>query len=57
MLYPADDMPAGQAAICAAGVAVGTVWLARTAATIYGRSILRTGSRVRLRQVFGRAPA
>jgi hypothetical protein len=27
------------------------VWMARTAATIYGRSILRTGSRVRLRQV------
>jgi len=27
------------------------VWMARTAATIYSRSILRTGSRVRLRQV------
>ena len=40
-----------------AGVAVGTVWMARTAATIYGRSILRTGSRVRLREVLGRAPA
>ena len=25
-------------------------------ATIYGRSILRTGSRVRLREVLGRAP-
>jgi hypothetical protein len=25
--------------------------MARTAATIYGRSILRTGARVRLRQV------
>jgi hypothetical protein len=30
--------------------------MARTAATIYGRSILRTGSRVRLREVLGRAP-
>jgi hypothetical protein len=35
-------------------VAVGTVWMARTAAAIYARSILRTGSRVRLRQVLGR---
>ena len=56
MLHAAGDVPAGQAAICAAGVAVGTVCLARTAATIYGRSILRTGSRVCLRQVLGRAP-
>lgn len=47
---------AWQAAISATGVAVGTVWMARTAAMIYGRSILRTGSRVRLRQVLGRAP-
>jgi ABC-2 type transport system ATP-binding protein len=35
-------------------VAVGTAWMARAAATIYGRSILRTGSRVRLRQVIAR---
>ena len=37
------------AVLCAAG----TVWMARVAALIYGRSILRTGSRVRLREVLG----
>jgi ABC-2 type transport system permease protein len=57
VLYAAGDVPAWQAAVSAVLVAVGTVWMARTAATIYGRSILRTGSRVRLRQVLGRAPA
>jgi hypothetical protein len=31
--------------------------MARIAALIYGRSILRTGSRVRLREVLGRQPA
>jgi hypothetical protein len=35
----------------------GTVWMARTAVTVYGRSILRTGSRVRLRQVLARGEA
>jgi len=54
VLYAAGDVPAWQAAVSAALVAVGTVWMARTAATIYGRSILRTGSRVRLRQVLAR---
>ncbi len=34
-----------------------TAFSARTAATIYGRSILRTGSRVRLRQVLARGEA
>ena len=57
VLYAAGDVPAWQAAVSAVLVAVGTVWMARTAATIYGRSILRTGSRVRLRQVLGHAPA
>jgi ABC-2 type transport system permease protein len=58
VLYAAGDVPAWQAAISAVLVAAGTVWMARIAATIYGRSILRTGSRVRLRQVLGRrAPA
>ena len=47
----AGDVPAWQAAVSAVLVAAGTVWMARTAAAIYGRSILRTGSRVRLRQV------
>jgi ABC-2 type transport system permease protein len=57
VLYAAGDVPGWQAAISAVLVAVGTVWMARIAATIYGRSILRTGSRVRLREVLGRAPA
>ena len=54
VLYAAGDVPGWQAGASAALVAVGTVWMARTAATIYGRSILRTGSRVRLRQVLAR---
>jgi ABC-type transport system involved in cytochrome c biogenesis ATPase subunit len=57
VLYAAGDVPGWQAAISAALVAAGTVWMARTAATIYGRSILRTGSRVRLRQVLTRGEA
>jgi ABC-2 type transport system permease protein len=57
VLYAAGDVPAWQAAVSAVLVAVGTVWMARTAATIYARSILRTGSRVRLREVLGRRPA
>jgi ABC-2 type transport system permease protein len=57
VLYAAGDVPAWQAAVSAVLVAVGTVWMARTAATIYARSILRTGSRVRLRQVLRRTPA
>ena len=56
VLYASGDVPGWQAAISAVLVAAGTVWMARTAATIYGRSILRTGSRVRLREVLGRAP-
>src|SRR5436190_13299195 len=51
VLYAAGDVPAWQAAVSAVLVAAGTVWMARTSAAIYGRSILRTGSRVRLRQV------
>ena len=57
VLYAAGDVPAWQAAISAVLVALGTVWMARTAAAIYGRSILRTGSRVRLRQVLTRGEA
>lgn len=56
VLYAAGDVPGWQVAISAALVAVGTVWMARTAAAIYRRSILRTGSRVRLRQVLKREP-
>lgn len=54
VLYAAGDVPGWQAAVSAVLVAAGTVWMARTAAAIYGRSILRTGSRVRLRQVLAR---
>src|SRR5690242_1486181 len=57
VLYAAGDVPGWQAAVSAALVAAGTVWMARTAATIYGRSILRTGARVRLRQVLARGEA
>jgi ABC-2 type transport system permease protein len=57
VLYAAGDVPAWQAAVPAALLAAGTVWMARTAAAIYGRSILRTGSRVRLRQVLARGGA
>jgi ABC-2 type transport system ATP-binding protein len=39
------------------GGATGTVWMVRIAARIYSRSILRTGDRVRLREVVGREPA
>jgi ABC-2 type transport system permease protein len=54
VLYAAGDVPAWQAAVSAVLVAAGTVWMARTAATIYGRSVLRTGARVRLREVLAR---
>ena len=57
VLYAAGDVPGWQAAVSAVLVAAGTVWMARTAATIYGRSILRTGARVRLRQVLSRGQA
>ena len=54
VLYAAGDVPGWQAAVSAALVAVSTAWMARTAAAIYGRSILRTGTRVRLREVLAR---
>jgi ABC-2 type transport system permease protein len=54
VLYAAGDVPGWQVAVSAALLAAGTVWMARTAAVIYERSILRTGTRVRLRQVIGR---
>jgi ABC-2 type transport system permease protein len=56
VLYAAGDVPTWQVAVSAALCAAGTVWMARVAAMIYGRSILRTGSRVRLRQVLGSQP-
>jgi ABC-2 type transport system permease protein len=56
VLYAAGDVPTWQVVVSAALLVAGTVWMARTAAMIYGRSILRTGSRVRLRQVLGSQP-
>lgn len=50
VLYAAGDVPAWQVAVSAVLLAAGTVLMARAAATIYGRSILRTGARIRLRQ-------
>ncbi|HEX6523853.1 MAG TPA: ABC transporter permease [Streptosporangiaceae bacterium] len=51
VLYAAGDVPAWQVAVSAVLLAASTVWMARIAATIYTRSILRTGARLRLRQV------
>jgi ABC-2 type transport system permease protein len=50
VLYAAGDVPVWQVAVSAVLLAAGTVLMARTAATIYGRSILRTGARIRIRQ-------
>jgi len=57
VLYAAGDVPTWQVIVSAALCAAGTVWMARVAATIYERSVLRTGTRVRLREVLGRASA
>jgi ABC-2 type transport system permease protein len=51
VLYAAGDVPAWQVAVSVVLLAAGTVVMARIAALIYGRSILRTGARLRLRQV------
>jgi ABC-2 type transport system permease protein len=57
VLYAAGDVPAWQVAVSVVLLAAGTVVMARIAALIYGRSILRTGARLRLRQVLqDRAP-
>jgi ABC-2 type transport system permease protein len=59
VLYAAGDVPLWQVAISAVLLAVSTVWMARVAAGIYARSVLRTGARIRLRQALreGRLPA
>jgi ABC-2 type transport system permease protein len=57
VLYAAGDVPVWQVVLSAVLCAAGTVWMARIAARIYSRSILRTGDRVRLREVVGREPA
>jgi len=55
VLYAAGDVPAWQVAVSAVLLAAGTVWMTRIAATIYTRSILRTGARLRIRQVMREA--
>ena len=54
VLYAAGDVPLWQVAVSAVLLAAGTIVMARLAAIIYGRSILRTGARLRLRQVLSR---
>ena len=54
VLYAAGDVPVWQVAVSAVLCAASTVWLARVAARIYSRSILRTGDRIRLSQVLRR---
>jgi ABC-2 type transport system permease protein len=44
-----------QVVVAAVLCAVATVWMARVAAGIYTRSILRTGARVRLKEVLRQA--
>lgn len=51
VLYAAGDVPLWQVIVSVLLCAAGTVWMARIAARIYSRSILRTGARVPLRQV------
>jgi len=56
VLYAAGDVPLWQVVVSAVLCAASTVWLARVAGRIYGKSILRTGDRVRLTQVLRREP-
>lgn len=57
VLYASGDAPLWQVVVAAVLLAAATVWMARVAAGIYSRSILRTGARVRLNEVLRRAPA
>lgn len=50
VLVSVGDAPAWQVAVAAAISLASTVWMARLAATIYSRAILRTGTRLRVRQ-------
>jgi len=54
VLYAAGDVPVWQVVLSAVICAAGTVWMARLATRIYTRSILRTGSRIRLSQALRR---
>lgn len=51
VLVSVGDAPAWQVAVSAAISLAATVWMARLAATIYSRAILRTGARLKVRQV------
>jgi ABC-2 type transport system permease protein len=51
VLVAVGAAPAWQVALSAAITIAGTVWMARLAGTIYSRAILRTGARLKARQV------
>ncbi|HYK32940.1 MAG TPA: ABC transporter permease [Streptosporangiaceae bacterium] len=51
VLVAVGDAPAWQVAVSAVISLAATVWMARLAATIYSRAILRTGTRLKVRQV------
>ena len=51
VLVAVGAAPAWQVAVSAVISVASTVWMARLAGTIYGRAILRTGSRLKVRQV------
>jgi ABC-2 type transport system permease protein len=57
VLYATGNVPLWQVMVSALLCAAATVWMARLAAGIYSRSILRTGARVPLRQALRREPA
>jgi ABC-2 type transport system permease protein len=51
VLVAVGAAPAWQVAVSAVITVASTVWMARLAGAIYGRAILRTGSRLKVRQV------
>jgi ABC-2 type transport system permease protein len=51
VLVAVGAAPAWQVAVSAVITVASTVWMARLAGTIYGRAILRAGSRLKVRQV------
>lgn len=51
VLVSVGDAPAWQVAVSAVISVAATAWMARLAATIYSRAILRTGTRLKVRQV------
>lgn len=51
VLVAVGAAPGWEIALSAVFTLAATVWMARLAGLIYGRAILRTGSRLRVRQV------